>query len=565
MTSRILLVYANPAITATPVSPYGAERVAAILRANGLTVGLCAPWLQLDPLSALEAEVERFQPDLVGFSIRNVDDGLIVRQRDGDAPLDTTFYLPEIRAAVQRVQARGLPVLVGGAAVATLREGLLSWLGVDLGIAGPADALVAAMGRGLAAGLSLEEALPDDPLVIRRQPHFSDRHRGDSHHPALLPGLTPRLREYLILCRERAGRVPVQIAAGCDRRCHFCVEASFHGWAVTPRPVDDIVRELSALKRAGVRRIWLSTSELNVPDSRHAVAVLRAVAQAGLGVDLAGFVQAAPVDDDLLDAVEAAGMDPTALSYEFGHLDDALLRAGAGPANRAAIDRLVERYLKRGYPMLGGSILLGAHPEETWRSVNSALDAALELDKVFPKGFGLAYAAGGRVYAAAPLGRYVRDHLDAARPYLYGRLSEGFVEPLVYCTPTSPRALLGHIQDRLAGARGAMQALNSEAPAEPARLLAEKHINLAILSLADDDDETAEPLLLQALNLAPEHPEALKQLGLLYANLRGDFANAINAFQRLRRQIAGPATAEAAAEIDGVLRQLAAHAATARR
>ena len=552
---RVLIVYANPAITATPVAPYGAERVVQALRLAGCDARLCSPWLSHHPRRALAAAL-RWKPDLVGFSVRNLDDALVVRAATGRGDIDTTFYLPAVRRLVSDVKAAGVPVLVGGAALSSAPEGVLRHLGVRHGIVGPSDDLVWRLGRALAAGVPFPAALPQDPRVIDLDGPIPHRARGDADAWQPLPGPTPRDAAWLALARERDGRVPVQTSAGCDRRCTFCVEASFLGWRVRTRPVAEVVREIALLREAGVRRFWLSASELNVPDARPAVALLRALAEAGLEVDVLGFLQPAPVGDALLDAFQGVGVDPARLSWEFGHLDDALLRRGAGPCNLAAIDKLVGLYARRGHSTLGGSVLLGAHPEETLAHVDRALMEARRLDAALPGGLGLAWAAGGRVYAAAPLGRWVEEHPAEARPHLYGRLTAGFVAPLVFCRPDSPRRLFAHVAAGLSGCRGQMGPLNAEAVSDPRALAAERWVNLAVVRAVEDDVVGAVRAARAAIRQVPGHAEALKQLGLLLANRRGDLAGALDTFRALAVVVRDdPARAR---EIDSVVRQLEA-------
>ncbi len=563
MPPRVLVVYANPAVTATPVAPYGAERVAHAFRIAGCEAHVVSPWLEWNAGKALDAALDTVRPDLVGFSVRNVDDALVVRSAEGEGDLDTTFYLPAIRRLVRRVQARGIPVLLGGAALATMPEGVMRYLRVPHAILGPADDLVWRLGRALAQGMSFPAALPEDPRVVTlavgapAAVTVPDRARGDADAWRPVPGPTPRQPDWLALARARGGRVPVAVSAGCDRRCHFCVEASFLGWKVRPRPAEEVVHEITLLRRAGVRKIWLAASELNTPDARHATKVLRAIAAAKLDVDVTGFLQPAPVDDALLDAFVEVGVDPSNLAWEFGHLDDALLRAGAGPANRASLDRLVDLYVRRGHRVLGGSILFGAHPLETDASIDRAVATARVYDTALPGGLGLAYAAGGRVYSAAPLGRWVRDHLREARPHLYGRVTRGFVAPLVFCRPGSPRQLLARLQGALAGCKGPIAPLNAEAAASRGALTAERWINLAILRAADAPAGAPAPAAERAARAAlrhqPAHPEALKQLGLLLANRRGDAAGALAVFRRLESVVTDPAHV---AEVRGVVRAL---------
>ncbi len=551
MIPRVLIVYANPAVTASPVPPYGAERIAQAMRLAGCDARVVSPWMEPGALAAFRQAVSAFQPHLVAFSIRNLDDALVVRSGDGPTALDTTFYLPAIRPLVQATKRRGLPILLGGAGFSACPDGVLTYLDTEVGVVGAADDLAWRLGRALVQGVPFAQALPDDPRALRRGAAVALQ--ADRETPfRSVPGPTPRDASWLTLARRRDGRVPVALSAGCDRRCHFCVEGSFVGGAVRPRPLDEVLAELRLLRSAGVRRIWLAASELNVPDARHATAVLRAIATTGLDLDVSGFLQPAPVDDALLDAFEALGVDPSTLSWELGHLDDRLLRAGAGPTNRASIDALVDRYLRRGHRTLGGSVLLGAHPIEDDASIDSAIAAAREIDRALPEGLGLGWAAGGRVYANAPLGRWVAAHLLEARPHLVGRLTPGFAAPLVYCRPGTPRALFRRVAAGLAGCRGAMQSLNAETVLAPAALEVERWVNRAILAAEAGNVPVAVRACRAALRRRPTHPEALKQLGLLQANALGQRAAAAATFGRLRAQLTGAA----AAEVDEVLVRL---------
>jgi tetratricopeptide (TPR) repeat protein len=131
------------------------------------------------------------------------------------------------------------------------------------------------------------------------------------------------------------------------------------------------------------------------------------------------------------------------------------------------------------------------------------------------------------------------------------------VEPLVYCRPFAPRALLAYIQQGLAGCKGPIAPLNAEASASPVVLSAEKWVNLTILRAADGDVAGAERAARAALARVPAHPEALKQLGLLLANQKGDLEGAIRIFQRLLSALrnAGDPAADVA-EIQTVIRSL---------
>lgn len=550
----ILLVYGNPAITAAPVPPYGMERVAQAFRMAGCTVHLDAPFIEEDPAAHLQQRIASLQPDLIGFSVRNIDDTLIVRGTEGSGDLDTSFYLDDVRRLTDVAVAAVGPerVMAGGAAVGAGPEAVLDFLGLTWGISGPAEDLCWRMGRSLAETGTLE--IPSDPRVIRLGESASVRERGFAAAWRPPPGPTPRMGGFIALAKARGTRVPVQIAHGCDRRCVFCVEARTTGFQVFPRSPDEIFAEIHALYQAGVRRFWLTASELNVPDESHGIAVLQRLA--GLPIDLRVYIQPAPVSHALLDALENAGIDPGGISFEFGHLADSILRAGGGPANLVHIERLIALWRERGYGSLGGSALFGAHWLETEETLAEAIANARRFDDMLPEGFGLAFAAGGRLYPETALADWVAANREAAAPHLYGDDDPTFVRPVVFCKPASPRALLQMLNEAFRGTKGAIGPMNTEAPAAPSRLLAEQHLNRGLWRLQQGQPAEAATCLEHALASEPRHPETLRQLALVRANHLGDRDGAVSALQALQQVL--PPSDPGQAEIQAALRVLGA-------
>ncbi|MFT7521549.1 MAG: hypothetical protein ACI9MC_003700, partial [Kiritimatiellia bacterium] len=253
----------------------------------------------------------------------------------------------------------------------------------------------------------------------------------------------------------------------------------------------------------------------------------------GCGVDLRLYLQPAPVSDDLLDALEAAGIDPTGLNFEFGHLSDTILRAGGGPANWSHIEQLADRFLARGYRQLGGSMLFGAHWLETMDTVQQAIDRIQQLDAAFPDGLGLAYAAGGRVYPNTGLADWVASHREQAEPHLYGDVDPTFVRPVVYCHPMAPRDLLRHVQQALGETRGPIGPMNTETPRGVNDLRAESLVNRGIWRLQERRGVEAERCFADAVQAVPGHLEALKQLALVRGNVLGDGRGALEALRAL--------------------------------
>ena len=70
---RVLLVSANREHLPDPIFPLGLAYVAAAAKNAGHDIDLVDLCFGRKPLQALERRVRRFQPQLIGLSIRNVD------------------------------------------------------------------------------------------------------------------------------------------------------------------------------------------------------------------------------------------------------------------------------------------------------------------------------------------------------------------------------------------------------------------------------------------------------------------------------------------------------------
>ncbi|MFT5684051.1 MAG: hypothetical protein ACI8RZ_004992 [Myxococcota bacterium] len=521
-TPGVLLLYANPAQTADPVPPYGMERIGTALTRAGCDVTLLSPFMTDAPVRSVVAALAE-APALVGVSVRNLDDALSVRSELGAGVIDTNSTLTAIRPLIAAaVKAVGVDrVVLGGAGIAAGGEAVIAALGARWGIIGPADDLAAELGARLVAGQS--------PLPL------SDPRMADAANPRTRPprfarafsapiGPTTRDPRWLSVVAARQSAVPVEVATGCDRRCWFCMEARAAGQRVYPRPVPAVVAEVDALIAAGVETVWLSASELNVPDDAHAIAVLRALS--GRDVTLRFFLQAAPISPALLDAIEDCGIDPATVPIEAGHLDDRILRAGGGPANRSHLDALVGRWVARGYSSLSLSVIFGAHPLETEQTLEAATSAARQIDAALPEGLSLSYSCGARVYARSPLADWIRAHPEEAAPDLYGAVGEGdFAAPVVFCRPLAPRRMLARVKGALWGMRGDSGPLNTEL-AETGST--EAAINHSLWQWAEGERAAALTGLADALAQDPDHLAALSQQArLLHADGQRDATRAV--------------------------------------
>jgi len=524
MVPRILFVYANPELQRIAVPPFGIECLLAAIRDSGLPlqVRVCSPFLHPRPSLALRRAVEGFEPTIVAISLRNLDDGMVLQAvpEGPDAPpMQARFLLGDVRRTLQRGLAgwRGVGV-VGGAGLGAAPWQVLDFLGQRFGVVGPGEGVMMRWLRQAVAGADPVEVLAD--MAVAQPGVVLDREAPDRALPAPRwelpwPTATVRSGDFLALALAYGWDVPLRVAHGCNRGCSFCVEAMAAGHRVRSRPVEAVVHEARLLAGRGVRSFWLTCSELNVPDNAHALRLCRALGAARLhGVRVGAYLQPAGVDDELLDALEGAGVALERINWEFGHLDPELLGQSAGPATRPAIDNLVELYQRRGLPRVCGSLLLG-QPGETERSLDRALTALAEIDSCFAEGVHVACSFGVRVYPNSPLGRRAATPVGWAelRPHLYGHRRRDMLRPLAYCAPLPPPALARAVAQASAGLRGGLQPMAGVLPADGPDLAARRHLFLGDLALLSGAVGAARRRFRSGLALAPDDPDLLYALG----------------------------------------------------
>lgn len=146
---RILWLAANPFMD-PPAGPYGLEILSHVARGHGFDDRIVNPFVELvDPAEGLRALIERFDPHLIGLSLRNLDDALIVKTtREGsDAAVDVHDMLASARDLVAALAGFTGPVLVGGSGFSCAPQLLLADLGLEWGCVGTGEEAVDALCR----------------------------------------------------------------------------------------------------------------------------------------------------------------------------------------------------------------------------------------------------------------------------------------------------------------------------------------------------------------------------------------------------------------------------------
>ncbi|HEY4734622.1 MAG TPA: radical SAM protein [Gemmatimonadaceae bacterium] len=360
---RVLLVSTNRERQPYPVVPNGLACVASALDAAGHNVRFLDLCFARDPVSRARDVARAFRPDIIGVSIRNIDNSDAIALR---------HYTPEARTVLQalRQAAPAAKVVAGGAAFGVAPEALFRDLGVDYAVAGDGERASVALISAIASGEAVE-ALPG--VVREKNGRVTFTPPGEDADLDSLP--SPRLHRWIDLARyQRHGAtVPIQTKRGCVYKCVYCTYRNVEGWGYRTRDPELVADEIEELKtEAGVHHFDFVDSTFNSPPG-HALKVCEAIARRGLRVqlDTTNFTPAA-ASSELLGAMKHAGFRSLGITAESA--SDFVLDKLEKGFNAAKVREVAERVESHGIKTLW--IFLVGGPGETRHTLEETLQFA---------------------------------------------------------------------------------------------------------------------------------------------------------------------------------------------
>jgi anaerobic magnesium-protoporphyrin IX monomethyl ester cyclase len=406
---KVLLINPNREQVPWPAIPVGLCTVASATARAGHDVSVLDLAFSKQPGKDTLARVRSEQPDVVGLTIRNIDNC------NFELP---HFYLPEIRDEVVKAVRSAAPnakLVIGGAAVNVSPHDVLAFLEADLAVVGEGEdafpAVLAELGKprtlerlpgallrggGSQAPLAVLDTgrkLKGEPLGGRAVVH-------DLKHSARSEAF-----RWIDLPRyARAGSpYSVQTKRGCALKCSYCVYNNIEGHAYRLREPREVVDEIEeAVLGHGVRNVDFVDSTFNLPLS-HARALCEALAERKLPANYSTMgLNPAAVTPELVGMLKAAGFKNVMCTPESA--SEVTLRTLHKGFQKHAVIRAAKALREAGMPtywffMIGG-------PEETMDTVRETLAFCEEH---IPPSDMVLFSTGIRVYAGTPLERTCKD------------------------------------------------------------------------------------------------------------------------------------------------------------
>lgn len=271
---KILLISSNRERHPWPVLPIGACYTASSLEKSGYEVQLLDILYSDDPASMITACIDQYKPDLIGVSIRNIDN---VDQQD------PFFYLEEvIEKVIEPVKkSSSSPVVIGGSAVSVMPERIMDYLGVDYAISGEGETAMVQFARyhEREADIStVNGLLYRESNRIIRNPIIRIEELDE-----LAP---PRVYRWVDWGKYRLNYTPypVQTKRGCALKCSYCVYNNIEGRQYRLRDPESVVDEIEDIvANCNPLVIEFTDSTFNIPLD-HAMAICREIVKRNIRV-----------------------------------------------------------------------------------------------------------------------------------------------------------------------------------------------------------------------------------------------------------------------------------------
>jgi radical SAM superfamily enzyme YgiQ (UPF0313 family) len=298
MPSRVLLISANRCTRPDPVFPLGLAHLSAALRRAGHSTA----WVDLlANIEELDNLIDSYHPDLIGISLRNIDDVLIARRE--------TFFEDTVSLGARTRRRTNRPVVVGGSGFSLFPRQLFELVGADYGICGEGEAGLVSLVGVLEGGGSLAKV---PGLVFRKNGHVVinapaqaafEGTCSDADWPAAITA------HYL----QTGSGLNVQTQRGCALRCCYCTYPLIEGRRHRRRPPELVAEEFARLQHHGARYVFIVDSIFN-SSPRHVADVCEALLRRGVKMSWGCFLRPKGLTADLVKLMTRAGLS----HVEFG-------------------------------------------------------------------------------------------------------------------------------------------------------------------------------------------------------------------------------------------------------
>ena len=379
---RVLLISANTEELNMPTLPLGLACVAASTRKAGHEVTYLDLMAKEDTQAVIKKVMQDLRPDVVGISVRNIDDQNMA---------SPDFLLEPVKEVVAICRSlSSTPIVLGGAGYSIYPQSALEYLDADMGIQGEGEESFPLLLDRIERGIDLSSTpglyLPGSGL---------QRERAFAKNLDQLPFPEDHLWSSSFLNADEVFWLPFQTRRGCPLNCSYCSTATIEGNVLRKRTPALVVKEIARQTMQGFSHFYFVDNTFNLPVA-YAAELCQLLVQEEVEVTWRCIFYPWKVEEELVELMARAGCKEVALGFESG--SEPVLQTLNKQFNPQEIRRISHILGDYGVRRMG-FLLLGG-PGETRESVEQSLIFADSLNLEMVK-----VTTGIRIYPHTRLAR----------------------------------------------------------------------------------------------------------------------------------------------------------------
>jgi radical SAM superfamily enzyme YgiQ (UPF0313 family) len=396
---KVLLVSANTLREPYPVYPLGLDYVAGAIAKNHHVqiVDMNSP----GGYDSLAAVIKEFSPDVIGLSLRNIDN---------TDTTDPRGFIGQYRTIVDVIRKHcDARLILGGSGFTIFPAETMKALDADYGVIGE--------GERLALLLNAIENRKDTgtiPGVVTPEIHKSVPEPWEGKITRRINPNPANLKYYL----QNGGMLNLQTKRGCHFKCVYCTYPHIEGHHLRLIDPEETAAAALKLQANGAKYFFITDSVFNA-DCSHSLAVARAFKKNGVSIPWGAFFAPLKQPEDYFQIMADAGL--THVEFGTDSLSNPVLASYRKPFRDRQVFRTHQTAIDAGlyvahYFLLGG-------PGENPQTLRETLTGVGSLQKS-----ALFFFCGMRIYPDTAL-------YDIA--VKEGQIAEGrsILEPVFYRSP----------------------------------------------------------------------------------------------------------------------------------
>jgi lipid biosynthesis B12-binding/radical SAM protein len=280
---KVLMISANVTLSPYPIYPLGMSMVAAALTKAGHMVYQVDYLHQGTSLEAIGREVEAFGPDLVGISVRNIDNVNL---------MNSQYYIDNVKNMVDVIRRRtDARIVLGGAGFSLIPDQILEETGADFGVVGEGETLMVEFAGNAAQGIYPQERLLGPAVPMS----------GETIGSALYD---EQLTEFYL---QSGNIASIQTKRGCASHCVYCTYPLLEGSHLRKRDPREVVDDIELLRdKHNTRYLFFVDSVFN-DDQGAYLEVVDEMLSRDVTLPWTGFIKPGGLTDEIVARMKKTG------------------------------------------------------------------------------------------------------------------------------------------------------------------------------------------------------------------------------------------------------------------